>query len=695
MMTPATATGISAATRETLRSNQALALSQHGIFLDGIAGRPMSREMFAEDGFALRMLGLRAADTARRQALSVGSLPEQYATTTGAQSLRLGDPAWRDLTPDQQPWMEHVRAFDLRFIQRAAAALDGASEPVQPDLPSEALDVLGLAASSAGAPEHQDQGRQQQQQQQQQPAYVPSRAQAANAVQVEGGPVRLHEPARSRGRLVGDRPVPGDPGAGPPVPAERISPKSVPKHLREQWRHAWVTVLTWHKEAKTDSTDRSADTTRALKWFLLLPSLLLRLPRRGGKRGRAAMNERFEFFRNKRFDFLIATHQRDCASPRSTQVCSRLTGGAGKSSAERAMECLETQRAGDARRACISHGMGDPFSPAGKAQMIAKHPPAAHPLLDLDDYDLPTDPGHQFPSCRDFIRNLPRNKGAGPSGMKNELMIQLIANDGATDKACARLDEFIADHLDGELPDWHYEVVTAINLIALRKGPGSEDLRPVGVGDVVRRLANSMLVSDQAAKLHEATFPQQVVVCTPGGPGCLVHTVRGLSDHNPDFACTKVDTENFHNSFSRHLCLKAIAKMANSSPSMRALGRLGKTFCAEHRHAGRIYVSGKRFPANTESGGNQGDNEVAAVAGIVLQEAIMQAHFRVSGKGGVATGQADDVYIVGPPKEAHQAFEEYFANVGDETGCKVRKPKSACTAGLRCATSPRPGRGST
>ena len=136
---------------------------------------------------------------------------------------------------------------------------------------------------------------------------------------------------------------------------------SVPKHLREQWRHAWVTVLTWHKEAKTDSTDRSADTTRALKWFLLLPSLLLRLPRRGGKRGRAATNERFEFFRNKRFDFLIATHQRDCASPRSTQVCSRLTGGAGKSSAERAMECLETQRAGDARRACISHGMGDPF----------------------------------------------------------------------------------------------------------------------------------------------------------------------------------------------------------------------------------------------------------------------------------------------------------------------------------------------
>ena len=63
----------------------------------------------------------------------------------------------------------------------------------------------------------------------------------------------------------------------------------------------------------------------------------------------------------------------------------------------------------------------------------------------------------------------------------------------------------------------------------------------------------------------------------------------------------------------------------------------------------------------------------------------MQAHFRVSGKGGVAMGQADDVCIVGPPKEAHQAFEECFANVGDETGCKVRKPKSAvhCRSAMR------------
>ena len=48
-------------------------------------------------------------------------------------------------------------------------------------------------------------------------------------------------------------------------------------------------------------------------------------------------------------------------------------------------------------------------------------------------------------------------------------------------------------------------------------------------------------------------------------------------------------------------------------------------------------------------------------------------------------GQADDVYIVGPPAEAHAAFEEYFDTIGTKTGCRVRTSKSAvhCRSSLR------------
>jgi len=260
---------------------------------------------------------------------------------------------WRALTPDQQPWMEHVRNFNLKFIQCAAAALNAVTDidgvPAKPALPPEAPCVLGPAASGASAQGHQHQGANQQQQG---PACFPSRGQASAAVQAERGPVRLHQPTHPATNDFGE-----DWSVIDRFPVTQVLDcpfrlsASVPAHLREQWRHAWVTVLTWCKEAKTDSEDRTADTTRALKWFSLLPHLLLRLPRRGGKRGRAATNERFELFRTKRFDFLIAGHQRDCASPMPTQVYSRLSGGASKSNAERAVACLETQRAGDAGRA--------------------------------------------------------------------------------------------------------------------------------------------------------------------------------------------------------------------------------------------------------------------------------------------------------------------------------------------------------
>ena len=48
-------------------------------------------------------------------------------------------------------------------------------------------------------------------------------------------------------------------------------------------------------------------------------------------------------------------------------------------------------------------------------------------------------------------------------------------------------------------------------------------------------------------------------------------------------------------------------------------------------------------------------------------------------------GQADDVYIVGPPEEAYAAFEEYFDTIGAKTGCRVRTSKSAvyCRSSLR------------
>jgi len=63
---------------------------------------------------------------------------------------------------------------------------------------------------------------------------------------------------------------------------------AVPHEHSEAWAHAVVDVLTLHGEAEDEEQE-----TRALKWFLVLHDVLLRMPPRGGRRGRAQVAHRF------------------------------------------------------------------------------------------------------------------------------------------------------------------------------------------------------------------------------------------------------------------------------------------------------------------------------------------------------------------------------------------------------------------
>ena len=62
----------------------------------------------------------------------------------------------------------------------------------------------------------------------------------------------------------------------------------VPQNLLEGWAEAVADVCEYVDVAATED-----EKTRALKWFLLLHDLLLRVPPRGGRRGHAAVAHRF------------------------------------------------------------------------------------------------------------------------------------------------------------------------------------------------------------------------------------------------------------------------------------------------------------------------------------------------------------------------------------------------------------------
>ena len=93
------------------------------------------------------------------------------------------------------------------------------------------------------------------------------------------------------------------------VPLDACFLSPLPEQFEEAWAVAGADVLYSFREAPCElSRDR------ALKWFLLLHDLLLRLPPRGGRRGRAAVAHRFTAWTEGDLHALLRNLQRTAAS---------------------------------------------------------------------------------------------------------------------------------------------------------------------------------------------------------------------------------------------------------------------------------------------------------------------------------------------------------------------------------------------
>ena len=98
-------------------------------------------------------------------------------------------------------------------------------------------------------------------------------------------------------------------------------------------------------------------------------------------------------------------------------------------------------------------------------------------------------------------------------------------------------------------------------LTPLRKN--DDGVRPIAVGESLRRLVGKCLVRHEDASSHiEGTFlSNQVGVGISGGAEAVSHSVSYLVDEygqDPDLALLKIDFENAFNSVSRAALLDAV-----------------------------------------------------------------------------------------------------------------------------------------
>ena len=118
--------------------------------------------------------------------------------------------------------------------------------------------------------------------------------------------------------------------------------------------------------------------------------------------------------------------------------------------------------------------------------------------------------------------------------------------------------------ISGKVPVQVARFLAGGNLVALEKNKPNcpPDIRPIAVGEAIRRLAGKCLCSMTKAKAHDFLAPFQLGVACQGGAEKIIHGLRSCVDehwHEVDFAVLKIDLHNAFNRVSRQAVLNACA----------------------------------------------------------------------------------------------------------------------------------------
>ena len=193
------------------------------------------------------------------------------------------------------------------------------------------------------------------------------------------------------------------------------------------------------------------------------------------------------------------------------------------------------------------------------------------------------------------LRATPKGSGEALGGGRWEHW-RLVLHAPAALKA---LHEVLQRVAAANLPESVAEALALSKLTALRKPSGG--VRPIAAPSLLRRLAGRLLVSTRKGELATALGRQQFAVGTAAGAEVLGHSVRALTEADPDLVLLCLDARNAYGTASRSACLDALGRVA---PELLACAEL---FC--HRTSQYFYWdgAGQCHRLCATSGVDQGD----------------------------------------------------------------------------------------
>ena len=213
---------------------------------------------------------------------------------------------------------------------------------------------------------------------------------------------------------------------------------------------------------------------------------------------------------------------------------------------------------GKACQTLTSSGVA-PNNPTIWNLLVSKHPSCTCPSVPdtpHTDFKLPS-----TLNLMAILRSFPKLTAAGPSGLRIQHLID-AAEVPLQTPVLHSLRAVIDDLVSGRAPAEVAVFLAGGNLTALNK-PAPGDIRPIAVGESIRRLTGKCLcvaLKEKAASFFE---PSQFGVACPNGAEKVIHGLRACMDKHwfdDDFGVLKIDMKNAFNLVSRQALLSECAK---------------------------------------------------------------------------------------------------------------------------------------
>ena len=321
------------------------------------------------------------------------------------------------------------------------------------------------------------------------------------------------------------------------------------RHVPAAARYLWNKTLTRALAAAAHHND-----LRSWQELAMLPQTVLDAPRRGGRQhARAAAA--YTKDRLQRWD---AGERLSLWETRQQPLPRRARRRTDEERRELAVGLAREGFDGKACAALLAEGLCAE-TPATVAALQSLHPTQASPPP-VAAHELPVAPELSPDDVLKALHTFPAATAPGPSGLRAQHLRDAFLP-GAGEGLLQQLTAVVNLLAQGRACAAAAPALAGANLVAVPKPKGG--VRPIAIGELLRRLTGKCLSAQVRAAAREHFFPAQVGVAVPAGAEAAVHMARAwferCSGSSAKRALLKIDFENAFNTIDRQAVLSSAA----------------------------------------------------------------------------------------------------------------------------------------